>query len=298
MPRKKSAAPSANSPSIAAPAPSPDPVVAAPTGAPPPVGDPALPEGHPLPAGDAGQNNSASDGAARELQTTEIPDPPPGGTLEQLETIDPSTGERAAPLIGREHLGAVAENASLSEPPLVGLAGLGDLQVERLTDPADDTFEGFVQALLETAAAALGVTLEQISAAARQVVFPEGSAPIDLAELGADASAARTPLPPLADEALADALDAVRVEARPLVMLGLPVLFREHERRFNGEPFTPAIITRVHAGDPDLSVNLMVLPDNGEPYPRLNVRYEAELDPAGLGRAWSHLKLPDPPDPD
>jgi hypothetical protein len=75
--------------------------------------------------------------------------------------------------------------------------------------------------------------------------------------------------------------------ARP-VFAGLTVMFREHNRRFNGLTTTPAMITRVYD---DLVVNLTVIPDGDVPYPRLAVPFEEVLDPDGKGRAWSFISL-------
>jgi hypothetical protein len=83
------------------------------------------------------------------------------------------------------------------------------------------------------------------------------------------------------DEDDLDDRDAVRP-----AFVGLTVLFREHNRRFNGLTTTPAIITRVYA---DMRVNLMILPDGGEPYARLDIPFEPVLDPDALGRAWTHI---------
>lgn len=210
--------------------------------------------------------------------------PPSAGVAADPAPAAPAAGQPgdAAPKASPDPVGAASSNSQAPEgADLDGLKALGLLGVASLTDPAEATFESFVRSLLESAASAVGVTFDEIAAAVRVIL--EDPVPIDdggddefdpTNELGGDASGARTL-----------GLSA----AMPLALLGLPVLFREHDRRFNGQPFTPAIITRVHD---DTAVNLMVLPDGGEPYPRLNVGYELELDPDALGRAWSHLKFP------
>ena len=185
------------------------------------------------------------------LQTQVVADPPAGGTLEQLATVDPATGAAVPPVVGVERLGAVALDASGARI---------EVSLPQIADAA------LAVGHLQQGEPAIG---------SPDVELPQAD-PAEPASLG---------LSDVDDEA-----DWRARQLRRMTRPGLPVTFREHDRRFNGLPTTPAIITRVYD---DMVVNLMVLPDGGEPYPRMAVTFEAELDPDGLGRAWTHIRFDD-----
>ncbi len=255
-PRNTAKADQAPSASSDAPAPSPAASAEPATDAADPASDPphgAAPPESPAPAGAASQP----------LVTEELDDPPPGGKLEQLETLDPVTGLPVPPVVGADQLGGLAldaddASAARTEPlPPIEDAALADAHLTP-GDPAIDPPDVELPPVDPSAPAELGVS--------------EAEADLDDDEGEEDEAEWRARL--------------LRRMTRP----GVPVLFREHGRRFNGETTTPAIVTRVYD---DLVVNLMVLPDGGEPYPRMGVAYEAKLDPDALGRAWSHIHFDD-----
>lgn len=205
------------------------------------------------------------DGATlQSLDTQTVADPPPGGEHEQLPTLDSVTGEPVPPLMGLARLGALALGDA--DPATLGL---GDASAARMEEASQTALDQI--ALENSRALESGLTLTPDAALA---------AAQDPSTQDEEEDPERDPD---LDE---DAMAWQRERLERATVMGLPVLFREYNRRFNGEAVTPAIITRVHEG---LLVNLMILPDGDVPYPRLNVPYEAELDPNGLGRAWTHL---------
>lgn len=64
----------------------------------------------------------------------------------------------------------------------------------------------------------------------------------------------------------------------PKPVRGLPVDFYSSfpAEQSNGSDIHPAVITRVND---DVSVNLMVLPDGGTPYPLMGVQLSGSFDP-------------------
>jgi hypothetical protein len=180
-----------------------------------------------------------------------IEEPPLGGPVVPLATTDPATGEAVSPAIGLDGLGALALDASAA----------------RIEAPLPPIADGALEdAHLHQGDPAIG---------APDVELP----PLDPSE------PATLGVSDFDDEA-----DWRARQLRRMTRPGLPVMFREHGRRFNGMTTTPAIITRVYD---DMVVNLTVLPDGDVPYPRMAVKFEAELDPDGLGRGWTHIRFDD-----
>lgn len=268
MSRRRAAASSAStSPSSsAAPAPSPGAAADASTGGPPAVDDPASPPGSPL-GGDAGQtSNEASVG-------------PAAGSLGSLAEASAKQGDDWDAVLAQRA-------AEISRMGDLGLGLIPDAALAAAHDSADlsgnPEFAAFVRALIETAASKIGVEFDVLVEQISQLRI-EMSADASGARIGPVTGGAFIPFYPPGEP-------MELVELSPWAGLGSIVLFREHGRRFKGEPTTPAIITRLFD---DQVANLMVLPDGGDPYPRLAVPFEADFDPAKVGRAWSHLPYRD-----
>lgn len=141
---------------------------------------------------------------------------------------------------------------------------------------ADPDLFAFVRGVVEALADQFGVGVGDIVQAFRLLADTDASA--------ARMAAVMDPLPHISGCLIPPTFPGI--ELRACSGLGSVVLFREHGRRFNGSPTSVAIITHI---DDDQVASLMVLPDGAEPYPRQGVRFEPELDPDALGRAWSHL---------